>query len=184
MGVVSIDTFQLCLNLLSNFHGKNLAIFHLIFTVEIWQRFALDTSQRDKRYSYQAFDMRIRQWGHLIFIAKIWQSLTFGMLWCIGRVSRLCIRCVSTYLHYNEPTTIALSTYPYYKVKSSYDQRGSLTQPLESIIQSAQSPIHMQADIYIYIYNMHHAQCYHTKLENKPEIGNVPRVWPNKVQEM
>ena len=143
-------------------------------------------------------------------------------VWCATahrRVSRLCIRCVLTYSHHDEPkpskvlnilihvtytgkpmslgdmdqdnhttmimhtiqheyapTAITLSTYPCYKVKSSHDQRGSLIQPQKSIIQSAQSTIHTQADIY----NMHHAQCYHTKRENKLDVANAPSVWPNK----
>ena len=39
MGVVLIDAFQLCLELLPNFHGENPAAFLLIFVVEIRQRF-------------------------------------------------------------------------------------------------------------------------------------------------
>ena len=43
---------------------------------------------------------------------------------------------------------------------------------------------HTHAGIYIYIYiNMHRAQRYHTEQENKPNIANVPRVWPSKVRE-
>ena len=98
--------------------------------------------------------MRIRQWRCPIFISKIWQSFAFGVLWCTGKVLRLCIRLRCVIAH----------------------------QTLESIIQSAQSPTHMQEYIYIYI-NMHHAQRYHTEQENKPNIANVPRVWPSKVRE-
>jgi len=44
---------------------------------------------------------------------------------------------------------------------------------------------HTRTDIYIYIHTyIYHAQCYHTEQESKPDITNVPRVWPNKVQEM
>ena len=39
--VVSIDTFQVCLKSLPNFHDKNLVAFHLIFMAEFWQHFAL-----------------------------------------------------------------------------------------------------------------------------------------------
>ena len=39
MGVVSIDAFQLCLELLPNFHGENPTAFLLIFVAEIRQRF-------------------------------------------------------------------------------------------------------------------------------------------------
>ena len=46
------------------------------------------------------------------------------------------------------PTTIALGTYLLYKVKSTRDQRGSLTQPQESIIQSAQSPTYKHIHIH------------------------------------
>ena len=38
--------------------------------------------------------------------------------------------------------------------------------------------------IYIYIYthtHIHHAQCHHTKQENKTNITIAPRVWPSKV---
>ena len=39
--------------------------------------------------------------------------------------------------------------------------------------------------IYIYIYTyIYHAQCYHTESKSKTDIANIPRVWPNKVQEM
>ena len=39
---------------------------------------------------------------------------------------------------------------------------------------------HTHKHIYIYTY-IHHAQCYHTEQESKPNIANVPRVWPSKV---
>ena len=42
MGVAPIDSFQVCLKSLPNFHGEDLAAFCLIFVVEIWQRFTLD----------------------------------------------------------------------------------------------------------------------------------------------
>ena len=35
MGVVSIDAFQVCLELLPNFHSENSAAFRLIFVAEI-----------------------------------------------------------------------------------------------------------------------------------------------------
>ena len=35
MGVVSIDAFQVCLELLPNFHSENSAEFRLIFVAEI-----------------------------------------------------------------------------------------------------------------------------------------------------
>ena len=86
---------------------------------------------------------------------------------------------VHTIQHEYAPTAIALGTYPHYKVKSTYGQRGSLTQPQGSIIQSALSPIYKHIQIYI-----HHAQSYHTEEESKTDIANVPRVQPSKVQEM
>ena len=85
MGVVLIDTFQVCLKSLSNFHGKNLAAFRLIFVAKIRQHFASDVSQHAKRYSHQAFVMRIQQWGCPIFTVKIRQSFMFGVLWCTGK---------------------------------------------------------------------------------------------------
>ena len=45
----------------------------------------------------------MRHWGCPIFTAKIWQSFAFGALWRTGRVSCLCIWCVSTCSHYDEP---------------------------------------------------------------------------------
>ena len=42
---------------------------------------------------------------------------------------------------------------------------------------------HTHAGRNIYIYNMHYAQCYHTKWENKLDIANAPRVWPSNVHE-
>ena len=36
MGVVLIDAFQVCLELLPNFRGKNLVAFCLIFVAKIW----------------------------------------------------------------------------------------------------------------------------------------------------
>jgi len=42
MGVVSIVAFQVCLELLPNFHGENPTTFHLIFVEEIRQRFTPD----------------------------------------------------------------------------------------------------------------------------------------------
>ena len=59
---------------------------------------------------------------------------------------------VHTIQHEYAPIEIVLSTYPYYMIQSSHDQKGSLTQSPESIIQSTQSPTHTQAYIYIYIY--------------------------------
>ena len=44
MGVVPIDTFQVCLKSLPNFHGENPATFRLIFVTEIQQCFASDVS--------------------------------------------------------------------------------------------------------------------------------------------
>ena len=44
MGVVSIDAFQMCLELLPNFHNENPVTFCLIFVAEIQQRFASDAS--------------------------------------------------------------------------------------------------------------------------------------------
>ena len=169
MGVVSINAFQVCLEYLPNCHDKNLASFCLICLAKIRQRFASDVSQHTKRYSHQAFDVRIWQWECPIFTMKIRQSFAFGALWCIGRVLHLCIRHVSTCSNYDElkpfkassilmsvaymgklmslddmdqdnhtamivhtilheyaPTPIALSAYPYYKVKSTCNQRGSL----------------------------------------------------------
>ena len=70
MGVVSIDAFEMCLESLPNFHGENPTTFCLILVVEIQQHFALDASQHIKRYSHQAFQVRIRQWGCPIFTAK------------------------------------------------------------------------------------------------------------------
>ena len=61
MGVVSINAFLVCLELLPNFHGKDLVTFCLIFMVEIQQRFALDVSWCIKRCSHHAIDVRIRQ---------------------------------------------------------------------------------------------------------------------------
>ena len=184
MGVVPIDTFQVCLKSLPNFHGENPAAFCLIFVTEIQQRFASNVSQHAKYYSHQAFDIIIWQWGCPIFMVKIWQSFAFGVLWRTDRVSRLCIQRLSTCSYCDKPKpfkassmlmhvtytgkpmslgdmdcnnhiamivhtiqyeyapmAITMSAYPYYKVKSSHDQRGSLMQPPEYIIQSAQSPI-------------------------------------------
>ena len=42
MGMVLINAFQVCLELLPNFHGENLTAFRLIFVAEIWQCFASD----------------------------------------------------------------------------------------------------------------------------------------------
>ena len=197
MGVVLIDAFQVCLELLPNFRGKNLVAFCLIFVAEIWQRFNSDASQHTKCYSHQTFVVRMRQWGYPIFTAKIRQSFAFGALWRIGRVLCLCtwhisvsshrgepkpskvssmlmrvtytrkpmslgdmdqdnhtVMVVHTIQHEYAPTTITLSAYPYYRVNSSHKQRGSLMQPRESIIQSAQSSTHMQAYIYIYIHTL------------------------------
>ena len=195
MGVVLINAFQVCSKSLLEFHGKNLVAFRLIFMAKIRQRFASNATQHTKRYSHQAFDVRIRQQGCPIFMVKIWQSFGFSALQRTRRVLRMCIRRVSTCSHYDESKpskmlnmlicvayigkpmslgdmdqdnhiamimhtiqheyafmAIALTTYLYYKVKSSRDQRGSLMQSRESIIQSAYSPIHIQANIYIYIY--------------------------------
>ena len=44
MGVVSIDAFQVCLESLPNFQDENLTAIHLIFVVEIRQRFTSDAS--------------------------------------------------------------------------------------------------------------------------------------------
>ena len=44
MGVVSIDAFQVCLESLPNFHGKNPVAFRHVLVAEIWQCFALDAS--------------------------------------------------------------------------------------------------------------------------------------------
>ena len=180
MGVVLIDAFQVCSKSLLEFHGKNPVAFRLIFMAKIRQRFALDAIQHTKRYSHQAFDVRIRQQGCPIFMVKIWQSFGFSALQRTRRVSRMCIRRISTCSHYDESKpskmlnmlicvayigkpmslgdmdqdnhiamimhtiqheyafmAIALTTYLYYKVKSSRDQRGSLMQSRESIIQSA-----------------------------------------------
>ena len=101
--VVSINPFQACLKLLPNFYGENSTAFRLIFVVEIQQHFTSDASLHAKCYSHQDFDMRIWQWGCPIFMAKIWQSFVFSALWCIGRVLHLCIQCVSTCSHYDEP---------------------------------------------------------------------------------
>ena len=235
MGIVPINTFQVCLKSLPNFRSKNPTTFCLIFVAEILQYFALFLWQKfnstspqmchstpNECYSHQAFDVKIRKQGCLIFVAKIRQSFVFGALWHTGRVLRLYIQRVLMCSHRDEPkpskvlsmlihvtymgkplslsdmdqdnhtamimhtiqheyapTTIALSAYPYYKVKSSLDQRGSLTQPQESIIQSAQSPIYKQIQIYI-----HHTKCNHTKKKSKSDIANVPRVWSYIVQEM
>ena len=84
-----------------------------------------------------------------------------------------------TIQHEYAPTAIALGTYPFYKVSSTHDQRGSLTQPQESIIQSARSPTHKHIQIYL-----HHVQCNHIEQESKADITYVPRVWPSKVQEI
>ena len=172
MSVVLINASQVCLELLPNFHGKNLTAFRLIIVAKIQQLFTLNASQHAKCYSHQAFDVRIQQWGCPIFTAKIRQSFAFGVLWRTSRVSHLCIWHISTCSHCGKPkpskvlsmlmrvaytgkpislsdmnqdnhttmivhtiqheyapTTVALSAYPYYKVKSSYNQRGSLTQP-------------------------------------------------------
>ena len=43
-GVVLVDTFQVCLELLPNFHGENPIAFRLIFVAELWQRFVLNAS--------------------------------------------------------------------------------------------------------------------------------------------
>ena len=169
IGVVSIDTFQVCLKSLPNFHGENPVAFCLIFKTEIQQCFASDVSQHVKYYSLQAFNMRIWQWGCPIFMVKIWQSFAFGALWRTGRVSCLCIQRLSTCSYYDKPKpfkassmlmhvtyigkpmslgdmdynnhismivhtiqyeyapmAITMSAYPYYKVKSSHDQKGSL----------------------------------------------------------
>ena len=89
------------------------------------------------------------------------------------------VMIVQTIQHEYTPTAISLGTYTHYKVKRKNGQRGLLTQPQGSIIQSAQSPIYRHIQIYI-----HHAQSYHTEPENKTDITNVPRIWPSKLQEM
>ena len=102
MGVIPINAFQVCLKSLLNFHGENLVAFCLIFMVEIRQRIASDVSQHFKRYSHQAFNVRIWQQGYPIFKVKICQSFVFGVLWHTDRVSILCIQCVSTCSHCDE----------------------------------------------------------------------------------
>ena len=169
-GVVLINIFQVCLKLLPNFHNENSVAFRLIFVAEICQLFTSYVLQRAKRYSHQAFNVRIWQWGCPIFMTKIQQSFAFGLQWRTGKVSRLCMQRLSTCSHRDElkptkvlnmlihvtytgkpmslgdmdqdnhtavimhtiqheyaPTTVVLSSCPYYKVKSSHDQRGSLT---------------------------------------------------------
>ena len=108
--MVSIDNFQVCLESLLNFHGKNQATFHLIFVAKIQQHFASNTSQHVKRYSHQAFDMRIQQRGYPIFTTKIQQSFTFGAVWCIGKVSHLCMLLVSTCSYYDVPKPSKVSS--------------------------------------------------------------------------
>ena len=44
MGMVLVDAFLVYLELISNFHGENLAAFCLIFVAEIRQRFASNAS--------------------------------------------------------------------------------------------------------------------------------------------
>ena len=103
MGVILINSFQVCLESLPNFHGKNLEAFRIIFVAKIQQCFVSDASQHTKCYSHQAFEVRIWQWGFPIFTAKIRQSFMFGVLWCTDRVLRLCIRCVSTCSYCDDP---------------------------------------------------------------------------------
>ena len=89
---------------------------------------------------------------------------------------------VHTIQHEYAPTTIALSTYPYYKVKSTHDQKGSLTQPQESTIQSVKSPTHKQANIYIYIKHASYTMLSH-RTRKYTRHCHTPRVWPIKVQD-
>ena len=110
MGMVSIDAFQVCLELLPNFHGEKPATFCLIFMVKIQQPFASYASQHTKRYSYQAFDVRIRQQGCPIFKVKTLQNFAFGVLWRTGRVLCMCIRCALTCSCCNEPKPFKASS--------------------------------------------------------------------------
>ena len=103
MGVASINVFLVHLELMPNFHSKNSATFHLIFAMEIRQCFTSNASQCTKCYSHQVFDVKKWQWGCLIFTEKIRQSFAFGVLWCTGRVLRLCIWCISTCSYCDEP---------------------------------------------------------------------------------
>ena len=75
MGMVLINAFQVCLELLPNFHGENSTAFRLIFVAEIWQCFATDAiftklstweySNGDTQFSRQKSDRisRLARYG-------------------------------------------------------------------------------------------------------------------------
>ena len=77
-GVVLINASLVCLELVPNFHDKNLTAFHLVFVAAIQQHFASGVFIAHKHYSHQAFAVRIQQWRCPIFMAKIRQSFMFG----------------------------------------------------------------------------------------------------------
>ena len=148
-----------------------------IFTAKIWQSFAFGVlwctnsvshlciwhvstclyCDEPKPFKASSMLMRVAYTGKPMSLGDMDQNNHITMI-------------VHTIQHEYALTAITLSTYLHYKVKSSHDQRGSLTQPRESI-QSAQSSMYKQIQIYI-----HHAQCYHTKQKSKPDIANIPRV--------
>ena len=85
MGVVSIDVFLVRLEAMPNFHSENPAAFSLIFMAKIQQCFASNASYHTKRYSHQAFNLRIRQRGCPIFMAKfrIWCTMAHRQGVCV-----------------------------------------------------------------------------------------------------
>ena len=141
-------------------------------TVKIQQHFAFSVLWRTGRVSclciqhistclYYDEPKPFQASSMLMHVIYTWKPMSLGDIEQDNHTAMI----VHTIQHEYAPTAIALSIYPHYKVKSSYDQKGSLTQPRESIIQSAQLPTHI--GIYIYI---HHAQCYHIEQESKQTL--------------
>ena len=78
-------------SILPYFRGRNLVALRLKYVIA-YQTLFLPSFQRE-----------ITTMGMSHFHGEIRQNFVFGALWWTNRVSHLCIRCVSTYSHRDEP---------------------------------------------------------------------------------
>ena len=78
-------------SILPYFHGGNPTALHLRCVIACQTLFSP---------SFRHENMAI---GMPLFTAKIWQSFTFSALWCTDRVLHMCIWCILTFSHHDEP---------------------------------------------------------------------------------
>ena len=117
-----------------------------IFTAKIQQSFTFSAPARFHDCVYGVYrhahtvasQIPLKCQNMLIHVAYTGKPMSLGDMDHDNHTAMI----VHTIQHEYALTTIALSTYPYYKVKSSHNQKWSLTQPRRFIIQSAQSSTH------------------------------------------